>query len=94
MKRIAALVCGITAFASVMAQVPLADGEVRRINTRTKEIIIKHEPIPHLDMGAMTMAFPVRDPALLGKVKPGDRVKFAAEKIGQEAVITRIEVVK
>jgi Cu(I)/Ag(I) efflux system protein CusF len=76
------------------AQVPSSSGEVTRVNTRTKEITIRHEPIPHLDMGRMTMAFPVKDPAMLDRVKPGDKVQFTAEKIGNEAVITKIEVSK
>lgn len=73
------------------SQVPSADGEVKRINTRTKEITIKHGPIPHLKMGPMTMAFPVKDEATLAKVKPGDKVTFTAEKVGDEALITKIE---
>jgi Cu(I)/Ag(I) efflux system periplasmic protein CusF len=76
------------------AQAPLADGEVRRVNKRTKEITLKHGPIPSLAMEPMTMAFPVKDPAMLDRVKAGDKVKFTAEMVKKEAVITRIEVVK
>ena len=92
MKRIAMLLLVVATTA--LAQAAPADGEVRRVNTRTKEITLKHGPIPHLDMGPMTMAFLVKDPAMLQQVKPGDKVKFVAEKVGQDAVITRIEVVK
>jgi Cu/Ag efflux protein CusF len=42
-------------------------------------------------MPAMTMAFPVKDPAMLSKVKPGDKVRFGLEKAGEDLVITRIE---
>ena len=93
MKRITLLLF-LAASHSAFAQLPLADGEVTRINKRTKEITIKHGPIPHLAMEPMTMAFPVKDPAMLDRVKPGDKVKFAAEKLGAEAVITAIEVAK
>lgn len=92
MKRIALLMAGVTLALSALAQTPSADGEVTRVNQRTKEITIKHGPIPHLEMGPMTMAFPVKDPAMLEKVKPGDKVRFVAEKSGDEAVITKIEV--
>jgi Cu(I)/Ag(I) efflux system periplasmic protein CusF len=85
----------IAAHAAVAsAQAPSASGEVTRVNTRTKEITIRHEPIPHLDMGRMTMAFPVKNPAMLDRVKPGDKVQFTAEKVGNEAIITKIEVSK
>ena len=76
------------------ADSPLVDGEVRKVNKRAKEITIKHGPIPSLDMGPMTMAFGVKDPGMLERVKPGDKVKFSAEMVKKEAVVTRIEVVK
>lgn len=94
MKRIALFVVGIAVAGIAWTQAPQADGEVRRVNSRTKEITIKHGPIPHLDMGPMTMAFAVKDPAMLDRVKPGDKVRFIAEKVGNEAVVTKIEVVK
>ena len=93
MNRLA-LLLAIAIAAPASAQPQPADGEVRRVNTRTKEITLRHGPIPHLEMGSMTMAFPVKDPAMLARVKPGDRVTFIAEKVGDEAVITRIEVAK
>jgi Cu(I)/Ag(I) efflux system protein CusF len=47
-----------------------------------------------LDMPAMTMVFQVKDPALLGQVKAGDKVKFNAEKLGGAFTVTRIEPVR
>ncbi|HUQ25489.1 MAG TPA: copper-binding protein [Burkholderiales bacterium] len=73
---------------------PLADGEVVRVMVARKEILLRHGPIPHLEMGSMTMAFPVKDPAMLQRLKPGDKIRFRAEKVGDEAVITRIEPAK
>lgn len=69
-------------------------GEIRRVNQDTKKITIAHGPLKAFDMPAMTMAFPVKDPTLLGKVKQGDKVKFALEKDGENLVISRIEAVK
>jgi Cu(I)/Ag(I) efflux system protein CusF len=92
MHRLAMLLVAAMAGLPALAQPPAADGEVTRINARTGEITIKHGPIPHLDMGPMRMAFPVKDPAMLKAVKPGDKVRFVAEKVGDEAVITKIEV--
>ena len=45
-------------------------------------------------MPAMTMVFRVKDPALLDKVKAGDKVKFRAEKIGSAYTVTTIEAAK
>ncbi len=69
-------------------------GEVRRVNTDTKKITIAHGPLKAYDMPAMTMAFPVKDPAMLSKVKQGDKVRFGLEKAGEDLVITRIETAK
>ena len=70
---------------------PLSEGEVRRVDKDAKKITIKHGPLANLDMPAMTMVFQVRDAALLNKVKPGDKVKFQAEKINGGYALTRIE---
>lgn len=69
-------------------------GEIKRVNMDTKKITIAHGPLKAFDMPAMTMAFPVKDPALLGTVKQGDKVRFALEKEGEDLVITRVESVK
>ena len=62
------------------APADMADGEIRKVDSETKKITIKHGEIKNLDMPAMTMVFQVKDPALLDKVKAGDKVRFAAEK--------------
>jgi Cu/Ag efflux protein CusF len=69
-------------------------GEVRRVNAEAKKITIAHGPLKAFDMPPMTMPFAVKDPALLAKVKVGDKVRFALEKAGDDLVITRIETVK
>jgi Cu/Ag efflux protein CusF len=69
----------------------LAEGEVRKIDTENKKITLKHGEIKNLDMPGMTMVFQVQDPALLQKVKVGDKVRFAAEKSGGAIVVTNIE---
>lgn len=73
---------------------PMAEGEVRKVDKAAKKITLKHGPIPNVDMPAMTMVFPVKDPALLDKAKPGQKVKFQAEMIGGTATVTQIEPMK
>ena len=80
------------AAASVEGQ--LSEGEVRKVDKDAKKLTIRHGPIESLDMPAMTMVFQVKDPALLDKVKAGDKVRFAAEKIGGAYTVTRIEPAK
>ena len=72
----------------------MTDGEVRKIDKDAKKITLRHGELKQLDMPPMTMVFQVKDPALLNKVKAGDKVKFRAQNTGGTLVITAIEVSK
>ncbi|HYC37009.1 MAG TPA: copper-binding protein [Usitatibacter sp.] len=71
-----------------------AEGEVRKVDKERKKITLRHGPIANLGMPPMTMSFDVRDPALLDKVKQGDKVRFRAEKVGGDYAVTQIEPAK
>lgn len=74
---------------------PLAEGEVRKVDRDAQKITVRHGPLPHLDMPmAMTMVYRVKDPAMLDRVKAGDKVRFQAEKIGGAFTLTEIEAVR
>jgi Cu(I)/Ag(I) efflux system protein CusF len=79
----------LTAVASEMT-----DGEVRKVDKPAAKVTIRHGEIRNLDMPPMTMVFQVRDPALLDKVKAGDKVRFQATKDGSAYVVTAIEAAK
>ena len=89
MKRIAAMLALALAAGTALAQ--LTDGEVRRVDREGKKITLKHGPIQNVDMPAMTMAFAVKDPAMLDRVKAGDQVRFRIEKIGETYTLVAIE---
>lgn len=73
----------------------MADGEVRKVDKDAGKITIKHGPMPNLDMPMpMTMVYRVKDPAMLDQVKAGEKVKFAAEKLGGAFTVTKIEAVR
>ena len=71
----------------------LTAGEVRKIDVPNGKITLRHGDIVNLDMPAMTMVFRVTDPQLLGALQPGDKVRFAADKIGGLLTVTRIDKV-
>ena len=73
---------------------PLSDGEVRKVDKSAGKVTIRHGALPNLDMPAMTMVFRTRDPAMLDKLKEGDKIKFAAEKVGGVYTITAVELSK
>lgn len=96
MKRLlisvaAALVAG-AAFAQTA--LPKVEAEVRRVDNATQKITLKHGDIPNIDMGAMTMVFRVKDPALLEKVKAGDKVVITADKVDGNLTVMSIEPAK
>jgi len=80
--------------AAMAAPADMADGEIRKVDMATKKITIKHGEIKNLDMPGMTMVFQVKDPALLDKVKTGDKVRFKAEKANGAIVVTEIQPAK
>ena len=71
-----------------------SEGEVRKVDAGAKTITLKHGPLKNLDMPPMTMAFQVADPAMLAKVKVGEKVRFVAENPGGKLTITQIELAK
>ncbi len=69
----------------------MTEGEVRRVDLATQKIMLKHGEIKNLGMGAMTMVFQVKDPAMLDKVKAGDKVRFTVEQVKGAFVVMSIE---
>jgi Cu(I)/Ag(I) efflux system protein CusF len=79
----------------VLAQaLPLTEGEVRRVDKSAGKISLKHGEIKNLDMPPMSMVFQVKDPALLDKVKAGDKVLFTADKLDGNYTVMSIELRK
>jgi Cu(I)/Ag(I) efflux system periplasmic protein CusF len=78
--------------ASAEAASQMSEGEIRKVDKDAKKITIKHGELKNLEMPPMTMVFQVKDPAVLEKVKPGDKVSFVAEKVGGQFTVTQIEV--
>ncbi len=81
--------------ASLLALPAFADGdmvkgEVVKIDKPAGKITLKHGPIKKLDMDSMTMVFRVADPAMLDKVKAGDKIEFEADRVNGAITVTKI----
>ena len=72
----------------------MVEGEIRKVDIKSQKITIKHGEIKNLGMPGMTMIFRVKDPALLDKVKKGDKIRFKAEQTKGAIVVTAIEPAK
>ena len=73
---------------------PLTDGTVKKIDKAAGEVVIQHGQLDSIGMPPMTMAFGVADKAWLNKLKPGDKIRFAAEMKGGNPVVSRYEMAK
>ena len=69
----------------------MTEGEVKKVDIEAGKVTIKHGEIKHMDMPGMTMVFTAKDKNLLGKVKPGDKVKFMVVNEGGKMVVTDIQ---
>jgi Cu(I)/Ag(I) efflux system protein CusF len=90
-SALSALLASAAFSAFAQTALPLADGEVRKVDKATGKISLKHGAIKNLDMPPMSMVFQVKDPAMLDKVKQGDKVKFSAEQIDGAYTVVAIE---
>jgi len=62
----------------------MTEGVIKKIDTTTGKISIKHGPIVNLDMPPMSMVFAVQNAAMLEGLAKGDSVKFyVVEKDGK-----------
>ena len=73
---------------------PPSEGMVRKIDKAAGKITIAHGPLENLGMPGMTMAFGVSDPAMLDKVKTGDKIRFVADRKDSSFVVKTLETVK
>lgn len=69
------------------ADMALADGVVKKLDKAAGKVNVTHGPLPN-GMPGMTMAFRVKDSALLDKVKEGQKIRFA---IDDTMTIVRLE---
>ena len=84
------MACG----AGAMATPVMVEGEIRKVDQDAAKLTIKHGELPNLGMMPMTRVFRVQDKAMLGQVAVGDKVRFAAEKVGGMLTVTALEAIK
>ena len=83
-----------TSHPAAKTESPLSDGLVKKIDKAAGEVVIQHGQLDSIGMPPMTMAFGVADKTWLGKLKAGDKIRFAAEMKGGNAIVSRYELAK
>jgi Cu/Ag efflux protein CusF len=75
---------------AVLAQTAPTAGEITKLDKAAGRVTLKHGGVKNLDMPPMTMNFRARDPKLLENLAVGDRVRFVAERVDGQFVVTQI----
>lgn len=95
---LASLTClvSVSNFASAeeSKNLPMINGQVKKVDQSSDKMTIKHDAITNLDMGAMTMVFKASDPAMLKAVTPGEKIKFSADKVNGQITVMKVEKAK
>ena len=88
------LVSVLVALAVWAQTAELSEGEIRKIDPAAGKITLAHGEIKSIDMPPMTMVFTVKNPALFGDLKKGDKVRFAVVREDGKLVLTEIVPVR
>lgn len=65
-----------------------AVGVVKKVDPQAGTATLAHEPVKSMKWPSMTMAFQVKDKAVLDKLAEGKKVEFEFEQRGKDYVIT------
>ena len=73
------------------ATVHKATGIVTKVHAAKNRVTIRHEPVPSIKWPAMTMAFTVKDKALLERMPKGQKIDFEFVQQGRDYVVTAVK---
>jgi Cu(I)/Ag(I) efflux system protein CusF len=85
------LTFGQFVFAGAPAGYPIVKGEVKKVDTASHRVSIKHDAIPNLNMPGMTMSFVAQDPQLLTGLSVGDKINFVADEVDGDLTVLWLE---
>src|SRR5512134_1467673 len=70
-------------------------GVVKKVDKAAGKVTISHEPSAYPGMEKkMTMVFRVKDPGMLDRMKPGDKIRFVPEKVNGLFTVMEFEPAK
>jgi Cu/Ag efflux protein CusF len=72
----------------------MTSGVVKKVDKGAGKVTIRHGPIENLGMPQMTMVFRVKHPAMLDRLKEGDKILFVAEKVDGAFTVMNFEAAK
>ena len=72
----------------------MTSGVVKKVDKDAGKVTIRHGPLENLGMPKMTMVFRVKDPAMLDRLKEGDKINFVADKVDGAFTVMSFEAAK
>lgn len=76
------------------AQTAMSEGTVRKVSKDAGKVTIAHGPLESLGMPPMTMVFRVKEAAWLDQMKPGDKIRFVADRVDGAITVIKYEPAK
>lgn len=68
----------------------IGGGIVKRVDLEHHTVTIQHDAVETLKWPAMVMDFPVADPSVLARLRPGDKISFLLKREGAGYVMTKV----
>ncbi|MGQ0656261.1 MAG: copper-binding protein [Betaproteobacteria bacterium] len=95
MKRVLVLSLLLAATPPAFAQTEKKGGTHKATGVVTKmdkdKVTIRHEPVPSMNWPTMTMAFKVKDKAVMDKLKKDQKINFEFMQEGKDYVVTGVK---
>lgn len=79
--------------AKASANAALGDALVKKVDKTKGTVTLSHGALPN-GMPPMTMAYKVKDVAMLGQLQAGQKIRFATDPAEGGMTVTQIELVK
>lgn len=76
------------------ATTTLSEGQVKKVDKARNTLTLRHGPLQNLGMPGMTLVFRVQEAEWLDRVKPGDTIRFLADRVEGVFTVTRLETVR
>lgn len=91
LKMLILAACAAVTGSALAAPPNATDAEVRKVDAAQGKLTLRHGPMAHLDMPAMTMVFKVKEPRWLDGLKAGDRLTVVVDKVDGAYTVTHLE---
>ncbi|MDD2878953.1 MAG: copper-binding protein [Rhodoferax sp.] len=79
--------------AKASADAALSDALVKKVDKSKGTVTLAHGALPN-GMPPMTMAYKVKDAAMLGQLQAGQKIRFATDPADGGMTVTKVELVR